>query len=173
MLQRSAEPKSVLPDCSKERARYSFRGSHNPPPERARIHEPMHNFLVEWVILVVEFQPMVLHVAHDIAGDGGRKKPRTCCRPQQGEYLLLRAIREMSCKRKVDAIDSIWRVSQNARYEARHVVYDGSINRCCRGQKVSSQIQGARRPRTGNAQVEILKAAHRFTPCGQALNANC
>ena len=69
MLQRSAEPKSMLPDCSKERARYSFGGSHNRPPERARTHEPVDNFLVERVILVVEFPPMILDIAHDIAGD--------------------------------------------------------------------------------------------------------
>jgi hypothetical protein len=90
----------------------------------------MHNFLVQGVILVVELPPMVLDFAHDVAGDGGRKKPRTSYRPQQGEHLFVRAVREMSCKRKVDAIDSIWRVSQNARYKARHVVYDGPVSRC-------------------------------------------
>ena len=165
MLQRSAEPKSMLPDCSKERARYSFRGSHNRSPERARIHEPVHNFLVEGVILVVEFPPMVLDIAHDIAGDGGRKKPGTNYRPQQGERFLVRTVREMSCKRKVDAIDPIWRVSQNARYKPRHVVYDGSINRClCRADVVRWQIQDACRPRTGRCacrrHVEDRMAVH-------------
>src|SRR5262249_33807947 len=84
---RSAEPKSMLPDRGNERARTWFRGAHNFSAARARGEESMHHFLIERVVLLVAFSPMVLDIAHDIACDGGRKKPGTSDRPQQGRHI--------------------------------------------------------------------------------------